>query len=262
MGVSAQVFSDGTLIQSFSATDINNEFFSSTIATNNGQHLIIDFSATWCTNCWNYHGTKVLEDYNGLYGPNGSAAKDAVVLFYESDATTNSNDLTGVGTNTVGDWVTGTTYRIFNESNPTIVKSSFSGNGSLNYPTVFVVCSDKKMYRLATNIVTPAAVRSFVHTKCGLTPLSSNTVHASSFAYTIYPNPTSANLSISLSLDKPSSINYTLFNSLGQSIISNKIDQQVGEATLTLETSNLPSGMYILNLSVAGEKITEKIIVE
>jgi hypothetical protein len=259
---SAQVFSDGTVINSFSATDINNNVFSSTVATNAGQHFIIDISATWCGICWNYHNTKVLDDYYTAYGPNGTLAQDAEVLFYEGVASTNSNDLNGVGTNTVGDWVTGTNYLIFNEANPTPVKSSFANNGSLNYPTVFVVCSDRKMYRLATNIVNASDVRNFVNDKCGLSPLSTSTVHSTSFSYDVYPNPTAGNLTLDLHLDKAADINYSLFSTIGQKVISNNVNNQQGETSFSLKTSDLQAGMYILNLTVNGEKVTQKIIIQ
>ncbi len=258
----AQIFADGTVITSFSATDINNDVFSSTIATNNGKHIVIDFSATWCGNCWNYHGTGVLDNYNSLYGPNGTAAQDAEVLFYESDASTNDNDLNGVGTNTVGDWVTGSNYKIFNESNPTPVKSSFANNGGLGYPTVFVVCSDRKMYRLATSITNATDVRNFVNTKCGLNPLSANTVHAASFSYEVYPNPTSANVKVDLNIDGLSNVRYDVYSSIGQKVLSQNLNKIEGKSTIDLETATLQSGLYILNITVDGEKITEKIIVE
>lgn len=262
VSASAQINPDGTVINNFSATDINNNFFTSTTALNNGKHIIIDFSATWCGNCWNYHGTKVLDNYYAAYGPAGTLTQDAEVLFYEGDPATNSNDLNGVGTNTVGDWVTGSNYRIFNEASPSTVKSSFSASGTLGYPTVFVVCSDKKMYRLATSINTATAVRSFVNAKCGLTPLSTETVYASNFAYDLYPNPTSGNTKLALSLDKVSDVQYIMFSSIGQKIIAKEVKNMNGKTIIELETSNLPIGMYILNVTVGGEQITEKIIIE
>lgn len=258
----AQINPDGTVINSFSATDINNNFFSSTNVLNNGKHMIIDFSATWCSNCWNYHGTKALDNYYTAYGPSGTLAQDAEVLFYEADPATNSNDLNGVGTNTVGDWVTGSNYLIFNEDNPTTVKSVFSANGSLGYPTVFLVCSDKKMYRLATNIVTATAIRSFVESKCGMTPLSANTIHSARFAYELFPNPTASNITLNLSLDQPARVSYALYNSVGQQVLSQKATQQENKTSMHIETANLQRGLYILQLQVGEEQLIEKIIVE
>lgn len=262
LSATAQIYPDGTVIQSFSATDINNNFFSSTIATNNGKHIIVDISATWCTICWNYHNTKVLEDYNTQYGPVGTGIQDGEVLFYEGDAATNNNDLNGVGTNTVGDWVMGTSYKIFNEATPSNVKSSFSANGVLGYPSVFLVCSDKKMYRVSTSLNTVSALRSFVNNKCGTAPTSANTVHAHHFDYSIYPNPSSSNISLDVSLDKPVDFYYEIFNSVGQRVDSKKMGIKDGKINLILETAEFPSGMYFLNLVVDGEKITERIIIE
>lgn len=262
IGTHAQIFPDGTTINSFSATDINNNFFSSTIATNNGKHIIVDISATWCGICWSYHNTKVLDDYNAKYGPSGTDEQDAEVLFYEGDASTNNNDLNGVGTNTVGDWVTGTNYRIFNEANPSNVKSVFSASGSLGYPSVFVVCSDKKMYRMSTSINTVAAMRAFVNDKCGTTPLSTQTVQATAFDYEIYPNPTVGNVNVNLHLDKLNNVSYDLYGSLGQKVNGKRLNQQQGAVHIDLETSNLPKGIYLLHLEVGSEHILKKIIVQ
>ena len=262
LSASAQIYPDGTVISSFSATDINNNFFSSTMATNSGKHIIIDISATWCGICWSYHNTKVLDDYNAKYGASGTDLQDAEVIFYEGDAATTTNDLNGIGTNTVGDWVTGTNYRIFDEANPSNVKSSFSASGTLGYPSVFVVCNDNKMYRVSTSLNTVTALRGFVDSKCGTAPLSASTVHSASFAYDLFPNPVQDNLNIKIDLDRVSKVSYTLSNSLGQQMLVQDLGLQEGAVQLKLQTANLAQGLYILNLVVGSERITEKVLIQ
>lgn len=263
LSANAQIYPDGTLIQSFSATDINNNFFSSTITNNDGKHFIIDFSTTWCGICWGYHNSKVLNRYYDKFGPSGTDAQDAEVLFYEGDAATNNNDLNGTGTNTVGDWVTGTNYKIFNESSISGVQSSFSANGALGYPTVFVVCADKKMYRLATNITDENLVRDFVNLNCGMTPLSANTIHALNFSYDVFPNPAVENVMLTVNLDKGTELKYTLLNTFGQVI--RKFDAQqlvAGSHDLELNLSEVPNGFYVLQLQVGAEQVAEKIMIQ
>lgn len=262
VSASAQIYSDGTVIQSFSATDINNNVFSSTIATNNGKHIIIDFSATWCGHCWTYHNSKVLERYYAKFGPNGTDAQDAEVLFYEADASTNSNDLTGVGTNTVGDWVMGTSYTIFNETNVTPVRSSFSNGGSMGFPSVFLVTADKKMYKIPTNIRDEDLLRDFVNQKAGLTPLSINSVNPSSFDYEFYPNPTNGNLTFTLNLDKSQKASYQVYNSVGQLVVNQDLGLRQGQQKTSIDLSSYPTGLYFVTANIGGEGIREKIVLQ
>ncbi len=262
LSASAQIYPDGTVISSFSATDINNNFFSSTMATNNGKHIIIDISATWCGICWSYHNTKVLDNYNAKYGPNGTDLQDAEVIFYEGDMSTNSNDLNGVGTNTVGDWVMGTNYRIFNEANPTNVKSSFSASGTLGYPSVFVVCKDNKMYRISTSLNTADALRAFVNDKCGTSPLSTSTIYDANFNYDLYPNPAMSDLTIDLNLDHADEVSYTLTNTFGQTLLSHTPEfTQAGVNKINLDVSEVAAGLYMLNLKVGERSVAHKVVV-
>lgn len=263
ISVNAQIYSDGTVIQGFSATDINNNFFSSTIANNDGKHIIIDFSATWCTSCWAYHNSKVLDRYNDKFGPNGTDAQDAEVMLYEADAATNSNDLNGIGTSTVGDWVLGTNYQIFNEANVTNVRSSFSNGGQMGFPTVFLVCADKKMYRLSVGMTDENLLRDFVNTKCGLTPLSTNTIHALDFSYEIFPNPVSNNLKLNLNLDKSAEVKYSLIGLQGQVVQElENTKLNAGAHNMSIDVSYAAAGLYMLNMQVGEEFISEKVMIQ
>lgn len=83
-------------------------------------------------------------------------------------------------------------------------------------------------------------------------------------AYLIYPNPTKDYLNIKVSnLNAQSNyISYTLTDISGKIIAdySNKINQQ--EIHLTENLKTLPSGLYFIDLTINGTKITDKIIKE
>lgn len=84
-----------------------------------GIPCIIDFSATWCPPCWNYHQGHVLADMYDEYGPTGTEDPNtAMVFFIEGDYGTNDACLYGDNANctgnTMGDWTVGTPYPIFN----------------------------------------------------------------------------------------------------------------------------------------------------
>ncbi len=105
--------------------------------------VYLDFSATWCVPCWNYHHSGAFENLYNTYGPPGS---DQVKVFMiESDASTNTACLYGLPScvgGTVGNWVQGTPY-------PIIDNASQSGPYAIHYfPTIYGVCPDKSIFEL------------------------------------------------------------------------------------------------------------------
>lgn len=69
-----------------------------------------------------------------MYGPNGTG--QIRVIFYEGDANTGMNAITGTGGNTLGDWTAGITYPIVNESP---LQLSLSVYAPLGFPTVNII---------------------------------------------------------------------------------------------------------------------------
>ena len=60
-------------------------------------------------------------------------------MFYiEGDNTTDNDDLNGTGTNTQGDWVTGTPYPIID--NAADIFAAFEGT---YFPTIYTICPNK-----------------------------------------------------------------------------------------------------------------------
>jgi len=124
---------NGSIAPDFTATDVNGVEYNLYELLDAGNTVILDFFATWCGPCWSYRETGVLDDIWNIYGPGGTG--DVYVFSLESDGATTTADLYGTGSNTIGDWVTGTPFPVFDN-----VQSIFYAYGNNYYPTIYTVC--------------------------------------------------------------------------------------------------------------------------
>ena len=137
LSASAQL-PDGSIAPDFTATDIDGVEHNLYDLLDEGYQVILDFSATWCPPCWNYHLAGTLETLYELYGPDGT--NEIRVFYIESDDNTTLDQLygtngTGQGQTTQGDWVTGTSYPIIDNAG-----DIFATFENTYYPTIYTVC--------------------------------------------------------------------------------------------------------------------------
>lgn len=78
----------------------------------------------------------------------------------------------------------------------------------------------------------------------------------------LYPNPTSGELYIELSLDKSVDLQIQVMDMLGRSHFVQQQQLVAGEQKLQLNLNTLSSGVYFLNLSVDNQIISHKVVVE
>ncbi|MFZ1685789.1 MAG: hypothetical protein WAU70_00090, partial [Flavobacteriales bacterium] len=107
VAANAQMNEVWDICPNWTATDINGVTHTLYDYLDDGYTVILDLSATWCPPCWDIHNDLVLDSLYDMYGP-GTVDHNIMVFLFEVDPTTNLADLDGTGTNTLGDWVTGT----------------------------------------------------------------------------------------------------------------------------------------------------------
>lgn len=76
----------------------------------------------------------------------------------------------------------------------------------------------------------------------------------------VYPNPFLTSISLSIQKQSLSELTLSIQNTLGQTVYKSNESNLTNSFQLTLDTSGFPKGIYLLNLTIDGERTTRKII--
>lgn len=134
---------DNSICPDWTGTDLNGNVHNLYTLLDSGYTVFIDVSATWCGPCWSYHNTHHLSNLYNTYGP-GTAQNKVRVFFIEGDGQTTLANLHGNGSNTQGNWVTGTPYPIIdNASIANLLEIAY-------FPTIYKVCPNRIITEVGT----------------------------------------------------------------------------------------------------------------
>lgn len=78
----------------------------------------------------------------------------------------------------------------------------------------------------------------------------------------LHPNPCETEVTISISSKKPADLNYTLISPDGKLLETKQIAVHSGITLFTLDVSNYPSGMYMLQFDVNDKRFIKKLTVQ
>lgn len=89
------------------------------------------------------------------------------------------------------------------------------------------------------------------------------TTNESLSSIVVFPNPTSSNTFVSFNMIEKNKVSVNVYDVLGNlvSTLSQNNEFEKGNNTITLNTSNLSSGIYTISLEVNGAKETKKLVI-
>jgi hypothetical protein len=96
----------------------------------------------------------------------------------------------------------------------------------------------------------------------GIKNENERTTKANDVKLDIYPNPFNNSTKISFSLPRPSKVTLKIFNIIGEEVWKfNQGEYTSGDHQIYFNSSNLGSGLYILNLKTETQNLSKKIII-
>jgi hypothetical protein len=95
----------------------------------------------------------------------------------------------------------------------------------------------------------------------GLTNSTNDTIAAAGTQLNVYPNPTDGNVAIDFNLAKPSDGTVEVFDLLGNVVYTYAFTNTMTD-TQYIDLSFLSSGMYMVVLSTAEERVTQRLLIQ
>lgn len=130
---------DGHFAPDTELTDLEGNTYNLYAILDEGKSVVLDFSATWCEPCWDFHNSGVLKQLHQEYG------EEISIFTIEADPLTAMECLMNdpdcdeerTGNVTLGNWVDGVPYPIVNDDEAgALFQIAF-------FPTIYAICPDR-----------------------------------------------------------------------------------------------------------------------
>ncbi len=200
-----------------------------------------------------------------------SASSNRDHIFYmwaDSDPTIASGenaypDLYGKGIN----WTAGTSTPTKMFSNTGDCYWYYSSNNALISGSLYTIPSTNSIDRDGShNTETPFDhyyVNNVTFDESEFTlPIGITEVAASFGTVSTYPNPANEVVNVSVNLNNNENVVVSMFNALGQVVVTETRNMSAGSNNIQLNTSNLEAGIYMLSVTAGSATTTSKIVVE
>jgi thiol-disulfide isomerase/thioredoxin len=252
IGMSYAQPTNGTVVPDFTVTDINGNSHNLYTYLNQGKTVFIDYFATWCSVCWNYHNTpsrlKSLYNNHGPSGANGvisTTTNDVIVIKMEIDANTPTSQITFSGQN----WTTGTNYPIVDLSSTNAVPTAFNATSQSH---VFIVYPNKVVENVSTAL-TEAQLYAKVTTFLSV----ADNIDVKNLKISSYFTKEGIKLNSNKSIEN---LTIEVYNLLGEKImqLQNK-DIQAGTQTLNMPSELKDNQIYFLRYKNPDINLTQTI---
>ena len=81
-------------------------------------------------------------------------------------------------------------------------------------------------------------------------------------SFTVFPNPATTSTSIEISLDNESEVAISVLDLLGKQVVAKNYGVFSTSSVINLNTTDYPSGIYLVEVSVNGQKSTKKLVIK
>jgi hypothetical protein len=87
-------------------------------------------------------------------------------------------------------------------------------------------------------------------------------IEADNFSMSLYPNPAMSSSQLEINLKRSGNYTVDMFDILGQNVMSRNFNGAAGKNNITLNVSDLHSGMYLVRVNVGGSVLTSRLMVK
>ena len=109
--------------------------------------------------------------------------------------------------------------------------------------------------------ITDAQINVPAPVMCALASINTNNTAIASVGQN-FPNPFSKSTTINVTLNQNEDITLTVFNTVGQLVVSKNVKGVVGVNTLEVDAANLTNGIYFYTVKAGDNKVSKKMMIQ